>query len=265
MIYIESSATDGVQVLSDLRALEGQYGLDGTFSFEQRYFDFECYVVFEDEAILNVALALVAVFTVLLLITANLGVAALILVQVILVDVFLFGLLYLWDVDLNTITVVNLVVAIGLAVDYTAHIGHAYLTVEPPETHPDGKPLTNHEKRVFKARGAVGAMGPSVFHGAASTFLAIVVLSPSKSYIFINFFRMWFGIIVFGVCNGFILLPVLLALCGPLNKVEHPEQAEAAKAPVRGNQVSDDEKEQKAPADLQEVIVEEKGAANAIN
>ena len=128
---------------------------------------------------------------------------------------FLFGLLYLWDVDLNTITVVNLVVAIGLAVDYTAHIGHAYLTVEPPETGDDGKPLTNHEKRVAKARGGLRQMGPSVFHGAASTFLAIIVLSPSKSYIFVNFFRMWFGIIVFGVANGFVLLPVLLALCGP--------------------------------------------------
>ena len=30
---------------------------------------------------------------------------------------------------------------------------------------------------------------------------------------------MWFGIIIFGVAHGFLLLPVLLALCGPLNKV----------------------------------------------
>ena len=60
-------------------------------------------------------------------------------------------------------------------------------------------------------------MGSSVFHGAFSTFLAIVVLSPSKSYIFTSFFRMWFGIIIFGVSNGFILLPVLLSLCGPLS------------------------------------------------
>ena len=60
-------------------------------------------------------------------------------------------------------------------------------------------------------------MGSSVFHGSFSTFLAIIVLSPSKSYIFTSFFRMWFGIIVFGVSNGFILLPVLLSLCGPLN------------------------------------------------
>lgn len=61
-------------------------------------------------------------------------------------------------------------------------------------------------------------MGSSVFHGAFSTLLAIIVLAPSKSYIFQSFFKMWFGIIIFGVANGFILLPVMLSLCGPLNK-----------------------------------------------
>lgn len=64
-------------------------------------------------------------------------------------------------------------------------------------------------------------MGSSVFHGAASTFLAIIVLAPSKSYVFGAFFKMWFGIIVFGVVNGFVLLPVLLSLCGPLAPHEY--------------------------------------------
>merc|ERR1719331_1435422 len=78
-------------------------------------------------------------------------------------------------------------------------------------------------------------MGTSVFHGAFSTFLAIVVLSPSKSYVFVMFFKMWFGIIIFGVANGFVLLPVLMSLCGPLNEVVEVAQ----------NQVSDEETEMK--------------------
>lgn len=87
-------------------------------------------------------------------------------------------------------------------------------------------------------------MGTSVFHGAFSTFLAIVVLSPSKSYIFKSFFRMWFGIIVYGVANGFVLLPVLLSLCGPLNEVvDHGGETEMADH--RQNQVSDEDVEKK--------------------
>ena len=78
-------------------------------------------------------------------------------------------------------------------------------------------------------------MGSSVFHGAFSTFLAIIVLAPSKSYIFNSFFKMWFGIILYGVANGFILLPVLLACFGPLNtnlntsEIQHRETEQDAK------------------------------------
>lgn len=64
-------------------------------------------------------------------------------------------------------------------------------------------------------------MGSSVFHGAFSTFLAILPLSLSASYIFVVFFKMWFGIIIFGVANGFILLPVLLSFIGPLKDNEY--------------------------------------------
>mmetsp|Transcript_134579 Transcript_134579/g.200233 ORF Transcript_134579/g.200233 Transcript_134579/m.200233 type:complete len:85 (+) Transcript_134579:318-572(+) len=67
-------------------------------------------------------------------------------------------------------------------------------------------------------------MGSSVFHGAASTFLAIIVLSPSNSYVFSMFFKMWFAIIIFGCANGFILLPVLLSLMGPLDSTDFEEE-----------------------------------------
>jgi hypothetical protein len=51
--------------------------------------------------------------------------------------------------------------------------------------------------------------------------LAIITLSPSKSYVFIVFFRAWFGIIIFGMGNGFILLPVMLSFVGPTDDVGH--------------------------------------------
>ena len=175
--------------------------------------------MFQKEAIQNVALALLAVLVVMLIVTANIPVTLFILICIALVDFFLLGLLFYWDVTLNSVTVVNNVIAIGLAVDYSAHIGHSFLMIDPPSHDEAGKETTDHEKRVFKARGALASMGASVFHGAFSTFLAIIVLGPSKSYIFESFFKMWFGIIIFGVAHGFLLLPVLLALCGPLNKV----------------------------------------------
>ena len=66
---------------------------------------------------------------------------------------------------------------------------------------------------------ALRKMGSSVFHGGLSTFIAIVVLAPSKTYIFVVFFRLWFGIILFGMLNGFIFLPVILTYIGPIYSV----------------------------------------------
>jgi hypothetical protein len=33
---------------------------------------------------------------------------------------------------------------------------------------------------------------------------------------FVVFFKAWFGIVLFGMANGFMLLPVLLSLFGPV-------------------------------------------------
>ena len=127
---------------------------------------------------------MVAVLIVILLLTANIQVTVFVLICVALVDFFLLALLGVWNVTLNNVTGINLVIAIGLAVDYSSHIGHAYLAIDPPETHDDGQKFSNTQKRIFKSKGALKKMGSSVFHGAFSTFLAIIMLSPSKSYIF---------------------------------------------------------------------------------
>ena len=89
-------------------------------------------------------------------------------------------------------------------------------------------------------------MGSSVFHGGFSTFLAIISLASSKSYIFEVFFRMWFGIIIFGMANGFLLLPVILSFCGPLGQSQPTEDQDNVKKP---NQVltNDPEKRPGSP------------------
>jgi len=63
-------------------------------------------------------------------------------------------------------------------------------------------------------------MGSSVIHGGLSTFFAIVVLVGARSYIFVVFFKLFFGIIVFGMANGFLLLPIILSFIGPVSEDE---------------------------------------------
>ena len=72
-------------------------------------------------------------------------------------------------------------------------------------------------------------MGPSVFHGGFSTFVAIFALIVNKTYVGKVIFRLWFGMIFFGLANGFLLLPVLLSLIGPTHEVEDPNKVEEGK------------------------------------
>lgn len=96
--------------------------------------DYEQYVVFFKETALSVGLSIMAVFLVVVLITGSIPVTILVVFAVILVDLFLIALIHYWDLTMNNIIVVNLVIGLGLAVDYSAHIAHTYLIVDaPPE------------------------------------------------------------------------------------------------------------------------------------
>ena len=106
---------------------------------------------------MNITFAFASVLVTVLVFTASFTLTFFILLCVILVDVFLFGLLAFWNVTLNSVTIQNLVIAIGLSVDYNAHIGKAYLTIEPPDFDDEtGIRMSNFMKRKFKARGAIG-------------------------------------------------------------------------------------------------------------
>ena len=70
----------------------------------------------------------------------------------------------------------------------------------------------NKDKRVTESLADIGA---SVLNGAASTFLAVVVLLFSSSYVFATLSRQFALTVALGISHGLLLLPVLLSLLGP--------------------------------------------------
>merc|ERR1719382_1320178 len=141
------------------------------------YLDFELYVNFLRDVSTSVGFSVVAIFFVLLFITGNLQVTIMVTLSIIMIDSYLYALIYYWGLTFNTIVLINIVIALGLSVDYTAHIAHTYLlTKAPDDEFFRGNPL---RKRTYKAKTALSRMGSSVFHGGFSTFLAILALSGS--------------------------------------------------------------------------------------
>jgi len=97
-------------------------------------------------------------------------------------------------------------------VDYSVHIGHAYL-VAPGSRH-------------TKALAALSTIGPAVFNGGLTTFLALSLCSLSTGHVFLTFFKVFSLTVAFGLYHGLVLFPVLLSYLGPVSKSE-PEPGPA--------------------------------------
>lgn len=67
-----------------------------------------------------------AIFLIVLLFSGSICSSLLVFINMGLIDLNLLAMIWYWDLELNFITMVNLILAIGLAVDYSAHIAHAY-------------------------------------------------------------------------------------------------------------------------------------------
>ncbi|XP_020350162.1 patched domain-containing protein 3 [Oncorhynchus kisutch] len=107
------------------------------------------------------------------------------------------GFMALWDVNLDTISMIILVVCIGFSVDFSAHISYAFVS--------NKKPTANE-----KAVEALFHLGYPILQGALSTILGVIVLSASKNYIFRTFFKIMFLVIFFGLFHGITFIPVFL-------------------------------------------------------
>ncbi|XP_042884344.1 protein patched homolog 2-like isoform X2 [Penaeus japonicus] len=153
------------------------------------------------ELVRNLSLALVAVFVMTLILIANIMSSIYVLLCVLLTLVDVMALMTWWDLTIDTVSCINLVLCIGLCVDYSVHIALHFMQVKG-----------TRDERVQRT---VKEMGPAVINGAFSTFLAFILLANSDSHVFESFFKIFFGVFIYGVFHGLVFLPVLLSLIGP--------------------------------------------------
>ena len=94
--------------------------------------------------------AMLTVSLVILFITANFKITMLVLLVVVLVIIYMTGVCHFWGLTMNHMFAINLSFALGLAIDYSVHIAHTYLTILPPETM-----KSDQEKREYKVSKAL--------------------------------------------------------------------------------------------------------------
>jgi multidrug efflux pump subunit AcrB len=176
------------------------------FTFQETLVYWQQDAVLWDELVLNLSLAGTGVFIVCVLALAH-PAAAVAVAGVGVVDAFLFTTLVIGKLRFNVISVINFVMAVGLAVDYTLHFCHAFLAAPG---------LCRIERVQYTMR----TMGSSILKGGGTTLLGTMPLAFSRSTIFRTFFALLFSTIVYGLAVGLILIPVVLSIA-PLPNATH--------------------------------------------
>lgn len=118
------------------------------------------------------------------------------------IDVGVIGFMTLWGLNMDTISMITIIMSIGFSVDFSAHIAYAYV-------------VNMHEEPDDRVRKALGNLGWPVLQGGIATILGVIFLANLNSYMVVSFFKTVFLVIVFGLAHGLIFLPVLLNLLMP--------------------------------------------------
>uniref|UniRef100_A0A8D3AJP9 Patched domain-containing protein 3 n=1 Tax=Scophthalmus maximus TaxID=52904 RepID=A0A8D3AJP9_SCOMX len=162
---------------------------------------FDQYTAIMGNTIQTILVAAIAMLVVSLILMPSLLCSLWVAFAICSVIVGVTGFMALWGVNLDSISMINLVMSIGFSVDFSAHISYAFVSSAKRDVNE-------------KATDALAYLGYPILQGAASTILGVAALSASRSYIFRTFFKVVFLVITFGLLHGLVFIPVFLTLLG---------------------------------------------------
>merc|ERR1711907_465151 len=165
-------------------------------------------------------------------------IAAFVALSILLSVADLVGFMYWWGVTISGVSTIYVLISVGLAVDYSAHIAHMFV-------ESTGTPSQRSIKALMR-------IGPSVFNAVLSTLVAVIIIGFSNSYVFRVFFKALFLTVLIGGAHGLVFLPSVLSLFGG-------DKAVNDTAPVKTNAVADDSPRDENDKTVEMVVQNEGG------
>lgn len=201
--------------ISARRIAEGiseEHGID-VFPYSKSYIFFDQYVSIVQVAGTLLGSAVAIIFAITSILLGSVATGAVVTATVVMIVVDIIGSMAIAGVSLNAVSLVNLVICVGIGVEFCAHIARAFMF--PSRSIMDTVP-TRFRGKDARAWTALVNVGGSVFSGITVTkLLGVCVLAFTRSKIFeIYYFRVWLALIIFAATHALIFLPVALSYFG---------------------------------------------------
>ena len=199
------------------------------FAYSNFYIFFDQYIGIERLASMLIGCALLTILVITSFFLGSLQTGFVVTIAVAMTEITLVGLMTLAAVDLNALSLVNLIISMGLAVEFNVHIARAFTFLSPTAMvdsrrvmgvttlqHVGNRSNPRFSDRKLRVSVALNSVAASVFSGITVTkLLGVVVLAWTSNPIFeLYYFRIWIILVVVGAAFGLIFLPVALTYFG---------------------------------------------------
>lgn len=202
-----TSSNDQGEMMVNLRDVAEKSGLP-VMAYSYWFFDFEQFAAILPNTLKTMGIAVVVICVMTVLFMPHPFLIACVTITMTSILVGVCGFMYYWDLTLSTVTMIQLIMCIGFSVDSSAHMCHAFITVEG-------------STRADRVQATLDRAGGPIFNAALSSIIGIMLLIFSSSYVFRSFFKMMIMVFLFGLAHAIILLPIVFSVFGPLGgKVE---------------------------------------------
>lgn len=197
-INITNAKTE-MKMLKDLKSAAGRCRVTSLLYYHRQFIFYDQYDVVVKNTIKNVSVFTAVVLAISLLLIPNPLCSIWVTLSIGSVVAGVTGFMALWDVTLDSISMIVFTVCIGFTVDFTAHVGYTFASSKKSDPNE-------------KAVDALAHLGYPILQGALSTIFGVIVLAMSHFNTFRVFFKIFFLVMLFGMAHGIIFTPVILTL-----------------------------------------------------
>ncbi|XP_024136450.1 patched domain-containing protein 3 [Oryzias melastigma] len=194
-----ANASIEIEMLQGLKSIAGSCSAASLTVYNKDFIYFDQYDVVVKSIIKNVAVISAVMLVVSLLLIPDPVCALLVTCSIGSVTAGVTGFMALWDISLDSISMIIFTVCIGFTVDFSAHVSYAFAS---------SRKDTPNEKAVE----ALSNLGYPILQGTLSTILGLSVLLWSEFHTFRTFFQIFFLVMFIGMVHGLVFIPVILTL-----------------------------------------------------